>query len=546
MPPKRRVKAAARPGPRPHGNRHRRATAGGGNVFPAALKGLLPDKLFDQDGKGGRVQRVLAEAGQLGRAKALYEGVQSLLPASEAAKKAQADEVSEHTTTLEMKRFAIEGDLSRVTVAEEPAAFMNLFRQLTDLSHMTSTAPVRSPERERKKEALRVTYSTADTAAPNHRSLVVVSSAPGDGQRTTRGSPRRTGGRRRYTRRNAFLETCMFVLSAVVMILLLPTLAVLMPYLRHDNDSAQEADAVVLETLAPVLSYELPREQASHCGRRRSQAPRAPSTAPENMAANSPQTALRLPVIRRRRLVCLYKAAVDTISLINDLFSMCTDVVYGQFYVDKKGPSSKQPALDAKLPDKSRYAHGPRTLGWLGGELSDAGDFSRLASPSARNHVLEKFAQGFTAWIESWSFDGAHVDWRYPGGPCQVADDVTRFVTMLQTLRIKTRLLSVGLPYDETMLTARFKVNKISSLADMVVVGTDETLADDFTGQPSCAGRPLAQVAASLWRVGRMTSSPQQSATNYRAQICHAISLASVVYYRRFVQPQASEKGCVS
>ncbi|KAK8764843.1 hypothetical protein V5799_032548 [Amblyomma americanum] len=50
-----------------------------------------------------------------------------------------------------MKRFAIEGDLSRVTVAEEPAAFMNLFRQLTDLSHMTSTAPVRSPERERKK-----------------------------------------------------------------------------------------------------------------------------------------------------------------------------------------------------------------------------------------------------------------------------------------------------------------------------------------------------------------------------------------------------------
>ncbi|XP_049523101.1 uncharacterized protein LOC125945392 [Dermacentor silvarum] len=275
---------------------------------------------------------------------------------------------------------------------------------------------------------------------------------------------------------------------------------------------------------------------------------------------------LRLPVIRRRRLVCLYKEAPDTAGLLEDLYSVCTDVVYGQFYLDKAGLFAKQrfvdiackyhfrsrslvdteqPTLEHRLPDKSRYAHAPRILGWLGGELSDAGDFSRLAGESAK--ALQSFAHNFATWLEAWSFDGAHLDWRYPGGPCEVADDYNTFARLLQLLRSKTRLLSVALPYKEAMLARRFDIKNIASLADMLVVSTDETLAEDYTGQPSCPGAALPQVAASLWRVRRMAAASelqqQQSTANRDVQLCHTVSLASIVYYRSFAQPSNLSKG---
>lgn len=206
----------------------------------------------------------------------------------------------------------------------------------------------------------------------------------------------------------------------------------------------------------------------------------------------------------------------------------------------------EQPTLDHRLPDKSLYPRAPRVLGWLGGELDDAGDFSRLADESTKK--LQSFAENFATWLGQWSFDGAHVDWRYPGGPCDVADDYGSFVKLLRLLRNKTRLLSVAIPYKESMLVRRYDINKVASLADMLVLNTDEKFAEDNTGQPSCAGASLEQVAASLWRVRRMAirselQEQHDDTVKNQAQLCHTVSLASIVYKRSFAQPSNKSIG---
>lgn len=79
----------------------------------------------------------------------------------------------------------------------------------------------------------------------------------------------------------------------------------------------------------------------------------------------------------------------------------------------------------------------------------------------------------------------------------------------------------------------------------MLILNTDEEMAEDHTGQPSCAGAPLLQVAASLWRVRRMAATSElkrqqpsdDDPAKPSAQFCHTVSLASLLYYRSFAQP---------
>ncbi|XP_037523182.2 chitotriosidase-1-like isoform X1 [Rhipicephalus sanguineus] len=204
--------------------------------------------------------------------------------------------------------------------------------------------------------------------------------------------------------------------------------------------------------------------------------------------------------------------------------------------------------MDHGLPDKSLYPHVPRVLGWLGGDLNDAGDYSRLADESTKS--LQGFAENFATWLGQWSFDGAHIDWRYPGGPCDVANDYKAFVALLQLLRKKTRLLSVAIAYKDTMLAKRYDIDNIASLADMLILNTDEKMAEDNTGQPSCAGVSITQVAASLWRVRRIAVNSELKQRQHdgdsakrRVQLCHTVSLASAVYYRSFAQPSNKTTG---
>ncbi|XP_049273960.1 chitotriosidase-1-like isoform X3 [Rhipicephalus sanguineus] len=207
--------------------------------------------------------------------------------------------------------------------------------------------------------------------------------------------------------------------------------------------------------------------------------------------------------------------------------------------------------MDHGLPDKSLYPHVPRVLGWLGGDLNDAGDYSRLADESTKS--LQGFAENFATWLGQWSFDGAHIDWRYPGGPCDVANDYKAFVALLQLLRKKTRLLSVAIAYKDTMLAKRYDIDNIASLADMLILNTDEKMAEDNTGQPSCAGVSITQVAASLWRVRRIAVNSELKQRQHdgdsakrRVQLCHTVSLASAVYYRSFAQPSNKTTGVIA
>ncbi|XP_054923940.1 uncharacterized protein [Dermacentor andersoni] len=487
----------------------------------------------------------------------MFGRAQALLPNAEASRKAEHQDVfNEHTTTREMRRCSVVGEMSQAScTVGQTGGFWQRVRLLYSFADNTTTAAAAAaatPMRARKaaRAARNDASQTSDTAAPDHRSVARVSVPPAPGQQQpARRQPRPRAARRRPEARvNTCLQSCVFLLSTVLVVLLLPALILLTPYMRGAREAAAYAGGVALETVQPVHTYRLPNENASHCVRRRRFVVGTSATPVNVNAARTAfkQASLRLPVIRRRRLVCLYKEASDTMNLLEDLFNMCTDVVYGEFYLDKAGLSSKQPTLDRRLPDKSRYAHAPRLLGWVGGELGDAGDFSRLAGESAR--TLQGFVQNFASWLQTWSFDGAHLDWRYPGGPCEVDDDYYTFVRLLQFLRKKTRLLSVALPYKEAMLARRFDISNIASLADMLVVNTDETLAEDYTGQPSCPGAALPQVAASLWRVRRMMAAASelqkpQTPANRNVQLCHTVSLASVVYYRSFAQPSNLSKG---
>ncbi|XP_070380447.1 uncharacterized protein [Dermacentor albipictus] len=508
-------------------------------------------------GRGGRAPSIRGVLRDWLPLQLFEHGHKAPLPNAEASRKAEhQDGSNEHTTTREMRHCSAVGVMSQASGAggrtsglgQRVGPLHNFADNTTTAAYATATD---TPTRARKAAwaARSDAPQTSDTAASAHRSVARVSVQPAPGQQEPAGrQPRPRAARRRPEARvTTFLQPCMFLLSTVLVVLLLPALILLTPYMRGAGAAAAYAGGEALETVQPVLTYRLPNESASHCVRRRRLVVDTSATPVNvNAARTAFKASLRLPVIRRRRLVCLYKEAPDTMGLLEDLFSLCTDVVYGQFYLDKAGLLSKQPTLARRLPDKSRYAHAPRLLGWMGGELGDAGDFSRLARESAT--TLQGFVRNFTSWLQAWSFDGAHLDWRYPGGPCEVDDDFVTFVRLLQFLRHSTRLLSVALPYKEAMLAKRFDISNIASLADMLVVNTDETLAEDYTGQPSCPGAALPQVAASLWRVRRMMAAAselqqQQTTANLSVQLCHTVSLASVVYYRSFAQPSNLSKG---
>ncbi|KAL1423373.1 hypothetical protein MTO96_021134 [Rhipicephalus appendiculatus] len=492
---KRRAKASPRPDIRFRGLPHHKGqnNAGLASDIQDAIKGWLPELpvlpglqgyLFEQGHKKGPSERPTEHH-----------------PNAEAARRAAHRDVGEHTTMMEMRQCAIEGDATPASGAGKSTDLLQQMKQPAGPAESPSSTTAKRRSREAADAAASATRTT-DTAASEHRSVAHVTPLPVAGRRRSpavrQARPRATG-RRPPARVNTCLQSCMFVLSGVIVILILPALAILKPYSRGAGAAAAEVAEEALETVEPVLAYKLPREQASNCIRRRHYVIGASlRLADGNGPASASKTTLKLPVIRRRRLVCLYKAGPDAASILDDLYRICTDVAYGQFYVDKAGPT-----LDHVLPDKSLYPHVPRVLGWLGGDLNDAGDFSRLANESPK--TLQGFAENFVTWLGQWSFDGAHVDWRYPGGPCDVADDYRAFVRLLQLLRKKTSLLSVAIAYKDVMLVKRYDIKTIASLADMLVVNTDEEMAEDNTGEPSCAG-----------------------ATS---------DAASLVYYRTFAQP---------
>ncbi|KAL3238732.1 hypothetical protein MRX96_021767 [Rhipicephalus microplus] len=496
-----------------HGQHHLKGNnAGLASDIQDAIKGWLPE-LPELPGLPGYLFEPDQKKGPSDRATERH-------PNAEAAKKVVHRDIARNTTMMEMRQCAVEGDATQASVFGATADLLQHAKEPAGSAESLSTTTAKKRTLKAADEAASASRTT-DTAASEHRSVAHGTPLPVVGLRSPAGRQARprAAGRRPSVRVNTCLQSCMFVLSAVIVILVLPALAILKQYARGAGVAAANVADDVVDTVQPTLAYKLPREQASNC------------------------TTLKLPVIRRRRLVCLYKAGPDAASVLDDLYHICTDVAYGQFYVDKAGVFSKQPTLDHVLPDKSLYPHAPRVLGWLGGDLNDAGDFSRLANESPV--TLQGFAENFATWLGQWSFDGAHVDWRYPGGPCNVADDYNAFVSLLQLLRKKTGLLSVAIAYKETMLARRYDISMIASLADMLILNTDEEMAEDHTGQPSCAGAPLLQVAASLWRVRRMAASSElkrqqpsdDDPAKPSAQFCHTVSLASLVYYRSFAQP---------
>ncbi|KAH8036598.1 hypothetical protein HPB51_002136 [Rhipicephalus microplus] len=637
-----RAKALPRPDIRLHGQHHLKGNnAGLASDIQDAIKGWLPE-LPELPGLPGYLFEPDQKKGPSDRATERH-------PNAEAAKKVVHRDIARNTTMMEMRQCAVEGDATQASVFGATTDLLQHAKEPAGSAESLSTTTAKKRTLKAADEVAS-TSRTTDTAASEHRSVAHVTPLPVVGLRSPAGRQARprAAGRRPSVRVNTCLQSCMFVLSAVIVILVLPALAILKQYARGAGVAAANVADDVVDTIQPTLAYKLPREQASNCVHRRHYVIGTSLTLADGdgpASASKASTTLKLPVIRRRRLVCLYKAGPDAASVLDDLYRICTDVAYGQFYVDKAGVFSKQPTLDHVLPDKSLYPHAPRVLGWLGGDLKDAGDFSRLANESPV--TLQGFAENYATWLGQWSFDGAHVDWRYPvdahvasrfeniqqltvhapscciytqgrrslaqlplvgwfvrrvdvqgrgemnsnestntmidvpstsaalshtcaslpqmgisqaliarqnlktkvfcaGGPCNVADDYNAFVSLLQLLRKKTGLLSVAIAYKETMLARRYDISKIASLADMLILNTDEEMAEDATGQPSCAGAPLLQVAASLWRVRRMAAlsemkrqqpSDVDDPAKPSAQFCHTVSLASLAYYRSFAQP---------
>ncbi|KAM7297162.1 chitotriosidase-1-like isoform X2 [Ixodes scapularis] len=203
--------------------------------------------------------------------------------------------------------------------------------------------------------------------------------------------------------------------------------------------------------------------------------------------------------------------------------------------MDAAGPQSKQPDLDASPLGLAglreilqRKLVSIPVLAWVGGHISDAGDFSRITSTSTDQTV--QFTVAVEPWLGTNGLSGLHLDWRYSGGSCGGSSDISglvKLVDVLTTALPSSAFVTVGLPYQTSRLSRGFDISSLVRYATLLIVGSHKTSPEEIRGQPRCPGQSIAQVAATISRLGKMAG----DSTKLRAKVCYGISMASGVHY---------------